>query len=285
MFGQTGPVPEGDTIHNLALRFRPALVGRRMERVRLRDAPGGRRLSGQRIERVEAIGKHLVLITEAGWALRTHLGMVGSWGLLGMDEPWRQVRARVVLEAPPWRAVCWDPPDVAVFHWARRSEHAPLARLGPDLLGSPEPAWDEVLARARAWRGPTMEAAELLLAQSVACGIGNVYKCELLFLERVSPWAHPASLGDGAVLGLYRLGARLLRDNLGPGPRVTAPRSLLGSSPRDRGRGLWVYERDRLPCRVCGAAIEVQRQGAHARPTWWCPRCQGGREAARGTGG
>jgi endonuclease-8 len=43
------------------------------------------------------------------------------------------------------------------------------------------------------------------------------------------------------------------------------------ADPRER---LWVYGRARLPCRKCGAPIEVRKQGADARLTYWCPQCQ-----------
>jgi hypothetical protein len=39
---------------------------------------------------------------------------------------------------------------------------------------------------------------------------------------------------------------------------------------------LWVYGRVGRPCRRCGAAIELRRQGPHARSTYYCPRCQNG---------
>ena len=43
------------------------------------------------------------------------------------------------------------------------------------------------------------------------------------------------------------------------------------SDPRER---LWVYGRARLPCRKCGTAIGVRKQGPEQRRTYWCPSCQ-----------
>ena len=42
----------------------------------------------------------------------------------------------------------------------------------------------------------------------------------------------------------------------------------------DPSERLWVYGRARLPCRRCGTAIRVRKQGSDARLTYWCPRCQ-----------
>ncbi len=35
-----------------------------------------------------------------------------------------------------------------------------------------------------------------------------------------------------------------------------------------------VYRRAGQPCRTCGRAIEMRRQGSDARSTYWCPHCQ-----------
>jgi VWFA-related protein len=42
----------------------------------------------------------------------------------------------------------------------------------------------------------------------------------------------------------------------------------------DPGESLWVYGRNGQPCRRCGELIRRRLQGADARGTYWCPRCQ-----------
>ena len=43
-----------------------------------------------------------------------------------------------------------------------------------------------------------------------------------------------------------------------------------------RGRQLWVYRRDKQPCRRCGTPIRVAMLGpdTQERASYWCPRCQ-----------
>ena len=58
------------------------------------------------------------------------------------------------------------------------------ARLGPDPLrpgADPEVAWRKIHRSRR-------PVAELLMDQAVVAGIGNVYRCELLFRHRVDPF-------------------------------------------------------------------------------------------------
>jgi endonuclease VIII len=44
----------------------------------------------------------------------------------------------------------------------------------------------------------------------------------------------------------------------------------------DRRAPLWVYRRQRQPCRRCGTTIVAGAVGdpARERTTYWCPRCQ-----------
>ena len=98
-------------------------------------------------------------------------------------------------------------------------------------------------------------------------GIGNAYKSEVAFLERLDPWAPVASFDDEELESALRTARRLLQANTRGGARVTT-----GSGAR--GEGLWVYGRAGRPCRRCGTLILQRRQGELARQTFWCPRCQ-----------
>ena len=68
-------------------------------------------------------------------------------------------------------------------------EHRVIGHLGPDLLG---PDWDAEQAGGKAGRAPDRPIGEALLDQRNLAGIGNVYKCEVLFLRGVSPWTRCA---------------------------------------------------------------------------------------------
>lgn len=265
-----GRVPEGDTIHKLAAQLRPDLVGRMLIR-------GPQGLRGQEVTRVEARGKHL-LIHAGDRVLRTHLGMRGTWHRYRPGEPWKRRYAPLVLATEETVLVCFDPSQVEVFPARELPVHPLLRNLGPDLA-DPRVDLDEVLRRIR----PGPELGEVLLDQGVACGLGNVYKSEVPFLgplevdpfrpgRGVDPFRPVESFHAEELKGLYRRAAELLRANLGGWPRTTtADRRHAGP----RGSALWVYRRAGRPCRVCGTRIACRLQGEHARPTWFCPRCQG----------
>jgi endonuclease-8 len=149
-----------------------------------------------------------------------------------------------------------------------------IGRLGPDLLADD---FDEAEALRRLRTRDADEIGVVLLDQRLVAGIGNVYKSEVLFLARVHPWTPVRSLDDLALAGVLRLGRRLLSAN------VRASRDAggvtRGGGRRTTGRArldanLWVYERQRQPCLVCGTPVERKLQGPDPRATWWCPRCQ-----------
>ena len=201
--------------------------------------------------------------------------MNGSWHRYRPGERWRRpaARARLVLEVPGAVAVCFDAPVVELLETRAEPVHPSLGRLGPDLL---DPAFDaaEALRRLRDPSRAGTEIAVALLDQRALAGIGNVYKNEILWIERVSPFATVAELDDATLDRLIATARRLLLANAAPGRG--AERVTTGG---DRGAPgpLYVYGRGGRPCRRCRTPIASTRQGADLpRTTYWCPRCQGG---------
>lgn len=272
-------MPEGDTIHTLATYLSRALVGERLVGARLhgRDLAG---LTQTRILAVSSTGKHLFVALESGWSLRVHLGMYGSWHRYPTGQSWHKPedRASLVLSLPDRDFVCFDAKEVEILATGGLEMRDRLARLGPDLSRETPPV-ESLLERARALLNPETELVDLLLDQRIASGIGNVYKSEILFLEGRAPRLRFGDLTPDTFGALYRTAVRLLRDNLGGGPRITRN--------GNDGRGtLWVYGRAGQPCFRCGTVLLRERLGRHSRSTYWCPTCQPARvrrPTARGT--
>jgi endonuclease-8 len=256
-------VPEGDTLHRVAGRLRPALEGAQVVRFSAARLRGRRPGRGVRVEGVEAKGKHLLIHFDDGLTLRTHLRMTGSWHLYRTGERWRESpgKARAVIEVDNgWVAVCFAAPVVETYDRGGPMP-APLARLGPDLC-EPDADLDAVVARWRSFATAEDEVGVLLLDQRIAAGIGNVYRSEALFACRLHPSTVAADLDDTAVHQLYDVASRQLRANLTTDRRRTA------------GDGLAVYGRPGRPCLRCGTPVRTRRQGEQSRSVYWCPACQ-----------
>ncbi len=265
-------MPEGDTVHKLARALSAECVGRPLDGVWLRDRGELAPLVGRRVREVAPLGKHM-LIAAGDHVLHVHLGMHGRWDRYRRGESWRRPAglASLRLELGGLVYVCFR---AAVADLLRRSEvahHPRLARLGPDLLVQPVP-FERIVARAR--RREPRSAAELLLDQVTACGLGNVYKSEVLFLEGVHPRTPVSALSDAGLEALFRRGAELMSWNLGGWRRTTVRRLEPGRVPPDLDPRLHVYGRAGESCLRCRSGIRCERIGDDARPTWWCPRCQ-----------
>jgi endonuclease-8 len=266
-------VPEGDTLARTAAGLRPHLVGRDV--LAARGRPGGaqvQRLVGASIEAVESLGKQLLIRSSNGLELRTHLGMRGSWHRYRPGEPWRRARSRasVVLEVPGAVAVCFDAATVELFEARAAAIHPVLSALGPDILS---PGFDagEARRRLREPGRPGRTVAEALLDQRALAGIGNVFKNEALWIERVDPFVPVAVLDDDLLERVVATTRRIMLAGVGPG---SGPERTTTGSRRRGDTRLWVYGRAGRPCRRCGMAIRATRHGAPPRMTYWCPRCQ-----------
>jgi endonuclease VIII len=259
-------MPEGDTIHRTASALRVALVGKAMSRF---DAPrlvGPSPQAGRLIERVESHGKHLEITWDDDLVLHTHMRMTGSWHLYRVGEPWRRPyrQLRASIETSDWVAVCFNAPIVETYRSESRARHPGLGRLGPDLcrldadLGS-------VVELLLSYPDPEARLRDVMLDQHVMCGVGNVYRCEILWATELSPWAHVGDLSHRDAVRVVNTAARMLRANLQSPQRVT--------QPGVRG-GLAVYGRNGQACPRCRGTIEVRRSGEQARLLYWCPDCQ-----------
>lgn len=261
-------MPEGDTIHRAAARLRSVLVGRPLTRVDLPRLPEPWPAVGATVTAVEARGKHLLIRTSDGLVLHTHQLMTGSWHLYAPGERWRKSprAARAVLTVPGAVAVCFASPVVEVLDARAEARHPALRRLGPDLC-DPAADIDEALRRLAVLCPPERSIGEALLDQRIACGVGNVYRCDVLFLHGVHPATPVGTVADTTRRALLTTAGELLRANLG----TASTRTTVAGGPPGR---LWVYGRVGQPCRRCGTPIAGGHLGQHARTVHWCPTCQ-----------
>lgn len=258
-------MPEGDTIHRTARTLERVLSGRVIRHVEIGPEVPGRDLVHRRVERVEARGKNLLVHFDDERVLYSHMRMSGSWHVYRVGERWRRPRRqlKIALSTDAMVAACFNAPVVELLSAFRLRQHRLLARLGPDLLADP-PDLDEAVRRARRRSDATI--GDVVMAQDVACGIGNVYKSETLFLERLDPFSPVGAQSDERLRGVFDRAQALMRENLRGFPRTT--RHAPG------GSRYWVYGRSGEPCFACGAVIEMRRQGEAGRSTYFCPVCQ-----------
>jgi endonuclease-8 len=265
-------MPEGDTLARTADGLRPYLVGREVVGARARNGAQVARLVGSRVESVEATGKNLLMRFSNGLEVRTHLRMKGSWHRYRPGEAWRRPPARAVLvvEVPGAVVVCFDAPVVELFESRSERLHPTLAALGPAVL-APDFDADEAVRRLRAPGRSMTSIAEALVDQRALAGIGNIYRCEALFVDRVDPFRPVADVDDDTLRSLIGTARRMLAANADrsrPAPATTGRRGLGDTR-------FFVYRRSGRPCRRCGTPIRSGPLGHDLpRTIYWCPSCQ-----------
>lgn len=259
-------MPEGDTIYRAAVALRTALVGRTTLTFEAPRLLGPLPQPGRVIESVTSHGKHLEVLWDDGIVLHTHMRMSGAWHLYRPEERWRRSthQVRVTIGVADWVAVCFNAPVVETYRQADRRRHPGMGSLGPDLCRAGVDV-DECVRRMGGYEDPAAPIHEVLLDQRIACGVGNVFKSEVLFACGMNPFVplHDVSVVERRQL--IETAAMLLQANLQRAGRITIP---------EAPGGLAVYGRTAKPCLMCGAAVQVSRSGRHARSTYWCPRCQ-----------
>ncbi len=174
------------------------------------------------------------------------------------------------------------------------------ARLGRDPIrhGDSDAARGEFVARVRRSR---VSVGQQLMDQSAIAGVGNIYRAEALFRAGVDP-LRPGRDVDETTLGeVWDDLVTLMRDGVvrgaivttrpedrgpdAPGIRAAGGLAALGPTTRRherrapvppgavlRAESFYVYQRDGLPCRLCGTPVLVKDVGG--RTLYWCGSCQ-----------
>ena len=236
------------------------------------DAP----ITGRTINRVDSVGKHLLIHFSGDLVLRTHMRMSGSWHIYRPGERWQRptLDMRIVVATDQFVAVAFNVP-IAEFeteHTLQR--HEAIGNIGPDLLSD---GFDPDLALQRLRAHDAGDIAETLLNQRAMSGIGNIFKSEVLFVAGINPFTPVPALSDEDLRQIIEIARRLLKANVRnqSGEGITTHFTLRSTSvraePDDR---VWVYQRKGQRCRKCGTAIASRKHGPFARGTYWCPSCQ-----------
>jgi len=250
-------MPEGHTLHRLALDINEAFQGR----VLSVSSPQGRftesaaQLDGSVLVESTAHGKHLFCEFESDVYLHIHLGLIGKFRITRPTPPRGAVRVRFATSEAvgdlrgPILCVLKTPDEIG----------AQIAELGPDPLrpdADPELAWRRITRSRRS-------IAALLMDQKVLSGVGNVYRAEVLYRNRINPHRPGNLLFRRSWLAVWADLLELMACWIG-GSTPCAPSTCLSWSP---SRGVGAAATTSIGGPAC-------RAGSAARPCR--PRCSRG---------
>lgn len=265
-------MPELPQMQALAERLDRELAGHTLERADALGfsalktvAPPPDALVGARLERVERVGKYLVLDFADRGRILVHLSQAGR---VDVESPPKSTRAKgsvvrlrfsggigvLVREYGTERKAAW---------WVLGpGDDGPLERLGP------EPGSDE-FAELILHGDDRRRVHTILRDQRTVSGVGRGYADDALWRAELSPYATLASL-DGAQR------ARLLdavRGVIADGVERERTREGGLSQPK-LGEHFEVHARYGTPCPRCGTPM--RRVSYESHEVTYCPTCQTG---------
>ncbi len=257
-------VPEGHTIHREA-RDQTPMLRRKLVAV---SSPQGRffegaaLIDGRRCMAVEAYGKHLFYRFAGGDTLHVHLGLYGKFRKAKLPAPEPKGAVRIRMETATHVVDCNGPTACEVLDLAAVAKL--MARLGPDVLrddADPEAAWSRI-ARSRAPIG------QLVMDQAVIAGLGNIYRTEILWRQRIHPRTEGRDLTRGAFDAFWADSAALLRIGVAQKAIITVDGAM-------RGKTRYGARTNIFKKQVCPRCDGPVRQFAMtARKVFCCETCQ-----------
>jgi formamidopyrimidine-DNA glycosylase len=275
-------VPELPEVETTCRGIAPHLLGRRLVGWRVRNGALRwpvrlpRRLRGQTVVEVGRRAKYLLIGVPAG-TLIIHLGMSGSLRVLPAGTLPRK-HDHVDFEFDSGMVLRFnDPRRFGSIHFQRAEAglHPLLRQLGV------EPLSDEFTGAwlKRAACGRRLPVKSLLMDAKVVVGVGNIYANEALFLAGIRP---TTAAGRVTLAGYERLAAavrQVLAGAIAMGGTTLRDFVNQDGQPGYFRQSLYVYGREGLPCKCCGAVLRGVRIGQRA--TVFCRNCQ----RAQGKGG
>lgn len=257
-------------------RLAPLVVGTKLLRIRLANpfllrsvSPAPAELEGRRVERLERLGKRIVVALEADLFVVVHLMIAGRlrWREAGAKIPGRLGICAFDFESGTLLLTEAGSKRRASLHLVhgRAALHA-LDRGGLEVIEATVAEFRHALTR----ENHTVKRA--LTDPRLFSGIGNAYSDEILHRARLSPFALTTKLtpeeGErlhAACCATLREWTERLRREVGDGfpEKVTAFRD-----------GMAVHGRFGKPCPDCGAP--VQRIVYAENEANYCAACQTG---------
>lgn len=291
-------MPELPEVESVRVSLLPYLPGRVIESVHVHHpkvlvypeaTEFAARLTGLRFESLNRTGK-LLIFRLPPEVLLVHLGMTGQ---LTFRDPSRADQPFVRHPLTGLQRTGQHPPDphthislgfadgCAVHYrdvrkfgkWRLLREDdgrlpLELGRLGPDPLTLD---WQEERFVAAVKRTQRPVKA-VLLDQSLAAGVGNIYADEALFLAGIRPEVRGARLSATRIRKLFRAIPEVLQKGLRNGGTSFSDYVNADGEKGSNQETLLAYGRYDQPCLICGTTL--RRTTVAQRTSTWCPRCQ-----------
>lgn len=238
------------------------------------------------IASISRAGKN-ILLSGKSYVVRIHLGMSGNLRI-SRNDPELSSREIIALykhtrsilsfrnhdKSKDFLLVMTDTRGFGQFELSNSGIFPSIKKLGVDPLSSQYNwLWFSQAAREK----KNTRIADFLLRQDVICGIGNIYRSEILHYCQIRPDRSVGSISRDYLLYMYKVIPNILISSLELGGcSMNDHRSTYVDLYGARGKfasKLQVYQREGLNCFNCGgtiASMNIEKK----RRVFYCPGCQ-----------
>jgi endonuclease VIII len=257
-------MPEGHTIHRAALDQRPMLSGKRLAVTspQGRFTEGAGRLDGKRCISVEAYGKHILYGFETGEHIHIHLGLYGRFRTAKSPPPEPQGAVRVRMQSSTHAVDINGPNTCEVLDGA--GFNALTSRIGPDVLRNDA---DPDRAFARITKSRT-GIGTLIMDQAVMAGVGNIYRSEILWRQRIHPDQPGTTINRDVFERLWNDAVHLLK--IGVKKNAIITNEAADAAESKYGERVNIFEKSHCP--ACDGPI--RKFEIAGRRAFTCEACQ-----------
>lgn len=294
-------MPEGHSIHRLARQFNDVFAGQKVavSSPQGRFAEGAQLIDDHTIDFAFAHGKHLFVNFDNKLVLNVHLGIYGAWTFGGDSEftgassigaprtigeketgsarsteeytgaPQPKPTVRVRIESRHGWADLIGPTVCRVL--TPDEVHAVRSKLGPDPLNDDADPASFYHVAAKTGR----PIGVVLMDQKAISGIGNIFRAESLWRQKIDPFRPAKELDASELEALWEDNKHLLHIGVRVGRIITTdPEDRPGIAETEAWpeRANYVYMHQGEQCRRCAAVIRVEEVAG--RKLYWCPGCQ-----------
>ncbi len=227
-------------------------------------------LGGKKILSLSRKGKYLLFHLSENKKLIFHLRREGKLYLVNKEHhSLAHLSLFLPFEEDENGLAFYDVRKFGVVYYLNETEDGPLSVLGkePFEIKNSKELYQRIHKKNK-------RIKEVLLDQSIRCGIGNIYADEICFYAKVVPFRKASSLSEKEV-GLILEGAKAILKKAIDFHGSTV-RSYRASQDVKGGYQdlLAVYNREGQECLRCKKS-KVRKRSIAGRGTSFCPHCQG----------
>ena len=122
------------------------------------------------------------------------------------------------------------------------------------------------------WQKRNVPIKVVLMDNSIAAGVGNIYANDALHLAQINPFRLASSLTEEEAEKVYQAAVTVIKKGIELGGATIDDYRHIDGFAGQYQNVVRTYGREGAPCKVCGTLIIRKKQAG--RSTFYCPNCQ-----------